>query len=61
MMGAAGDGLHDRLMEFTTPASGANFFAPSLNVLRSLPRLPRWSYWATAGARHAPLARHFFV
>jgi len=42
MMGAAGDGLHDRLMEFTTPASGANFFAPSLNVLRSLPRrLPR--------------------
>jgi hypothetical protein len=22
MMGAAGDGLHDRLMEFTTPASG---------------------------------------
>lgn len=38
MMGAAGDGLHDRLMEFTTPVSGANFFAPSLNLLRSLPR-----------------------
>jgi len=38
MMGAAGDGLHDRLMEFTTAVSGAHFFAPSLNVLRSLPR-----------------------
>ena len=38
MYGAAGDGLHDRLMEFTRPVSGATFFAPSLNVLRSLAR-----------------------
>jgi putative iron-dependent peroxidase len=38
MLGAAGDGLHDRLMEFTTPVSGATFFAPSLSVLRSFPR-----------------------
>jgi putative iron-dependent peroxidase len=38
MYGAAGDGLHDRLMEFTRPVSGATFFAPSLNGLRSLAR-----------------------
>jgi putative iron-dependent peroxidase len=36
MMGAAGDGLHDRLMEFTRAVSGANFFAPSLAGLRAL-------------------------
>jgi len=36
MMGASGDGLHDRLMEFSHAVSGANFFAPSLRVLRSL-------------------------
>lgn len=34
--GTSGDGLHDRLMEFTRAVSGANFFAPSLRVLRSL-------------------------
>lgn len=38
MYGAAGDSLHDRLMEFTRPVSGAIFFAPSLNVMRSLAR-----------------------
>jgi putative iron-dependent peroxidase len=36
MMGTAGDDLHDRLMDFTVPVSGAMFFAPSLRVLRSL-------------------------
>jgi len=36
MMGAGGDGLHDRLMEFSRAVSGATFFAPSLKVLKSL-------------------------
>ncbi len=36
MLGVAGDGLHDRLMEFSRAVSGANFFAPSLRTLRSL-------------------------
>ncbi len=36
MMGTAGDGLHDHLMDFTRPVSGATFFAPSLKVLASL-------------------------
>ncbi len=38
MMDAAGDGLHDHLMDFTRAVSGATFFAPSLRVLRSLQR-----------------------
>jgi hypothetical protein len=28
MMGTSGDGLHDRLMEFSRAVSGATFFAP---------------------------------
>lgn len=36
VMGSSGDGLHDRLMEFSRAVSGANFFAPSLRMLRSL-------------------------
>jgi putative iron-dependent peroxidase len=36
MLGASGDGLHDRLLEFTRAVSGATFFAPSLRTLRSL-------------------------
>jgi putative iron-dependent peroxidase len=36
MLGAAGDGRHDRLMEFTRPVSGAFFFVPSLGVLKRL-------------------------
>jgi putative iron-dependent peroxidase len=36
MYGTSGDGLHDRLMEFTRAVSGANFFAPSLKVLKRL-------------------------
>jgi porphyrinogen peroxidase len=33
MYGGVGDGLHDRLMDFTTPVSGAFYFAPSLDAL----------------------------
>ncbi len=36
IIGASGDGLHDRLMDFTQAVSGANFFAPSIEMLRSL-------------------------
>src|SRR5581483_3069968 len=36
MYGTAGDGLHDRLMDFTRAVTGATFFAPSLEVLKSL-------------------------
>ena len=38
MMGSAGDGVHDRLMEFSRAVSGANFFAPSLATLRAIAR-----------------------
>jgi len=36
MYGSAGDGLHDRLMDFTTPVSGAFYFAPSLDALSGI-------------------------
>ncbi|GAB6043355.1 Dyp-type peroxidase [Endothiovibrio diazotrophicus] len=36
MFGTTADGLHDRLMEFTTPVSGGYFFAPSKEVLARL-------------------------
>jgi NAD(P) transhydrogenase len=36
MIGATGDGLHDRLIEFSRAVTGANFFAPSLRVLKQL-------------------------
>lgn len=36
MMGAAGDGKHDRLMEFSRAVTGATFFAPSLETIASL-------------------------
>jgi deferrochelatase/peroxidase EfeB len=36
VMGRAGDGRRDKLMEFTYAVSGANFFAPSLQVLKTL-------------------------
>lgn len=39
MMGTAGDGYHDHLMDFTRAVSGATFFAPSLSVLASLGRI----------------------
>jgi putative iron-dependent peroxidase len=33
MFGTAADGLQDRLLEFTTPLTGANYFVPSLDAL----------------------------
>jgi putative iron-dependent peroxidase len=36
MMGTTGDGLHDRLMEFTRAVTGATYFVPSLETLSSL-------------------------
>lgn len=36
MYGLAGDGLTDRLLEFTQAVSGAYYFAPSLQALRGL-------------------------
>jgi putative iron-dependent peroxidase len=36
MMGAADDGKHDRLMEFSRAVTGATFFAPSLETIASL-------------------------
>ena len=36
MMGTAGDGVHDRLMDFSHAVSGAHFFAPALKTLRAL-------------------------
>ncbi|HXX90242.1 MAG TPA: Dyp-type peroxidase [Acidimicrobiales bacterium] len=36
MFGVAGDGLHDRLTDFSTPVSGAYYFVPSLESLAAL-------------------------
>jgi porphyrinogen peroxidase len=36
MFGNAGDGVHDRLTDFSRPVSGAYYFAPSLNALNEL-------------------------
>ncbi len=36
MFGTSSDGMHDRLMEFSQPVSGAYFFAPSLDVLEQI-------------------------
>ena len=33
MFGHSGDGLRDRLTEFTTPVTSANYFVPSLAAL----------------------------
>ena len=33
MFGTSGDGEHDHLTDFTTPVSGAHYFAPSLDAL----------------------------
>jgi len=38
MIGTSGDGLYDHLMDYSQAVSGANFFAPSLDVLKSLGR-----------------------
>lgn len=36
MFGTSGDGLHDRLLHFTTPVNGAYFFAPSEDLLEKV-------------------------
>ena len=36
MFGTTGDGVHDRLTDFSCPVSGAYYFAPSLNALNEL-------------------------
>jgi porphyrinogen peroxidase len=36
MFGTSGDGLHDRLTEFTTPSSGSYYFVPSLESLAAI-------------------------
>jgi len=36
MFGADNDGLRDRLVDFSRPASGALCFAPSLATLREI-------------------------
>ena len=36
MFGTTGDGVHDRLIDFSRPVSGAYYFAPSLNALSEL-------------------------
>jgi porphyrinogen peroxidase len=38
IMGNSDDGRHDHLMDFTRAVSGATFFAPALDILRSLAR-----------------------
>jgi hypothetical protein len=35
MIGSAGDGLHDRLMDFSRSVSGANFFARHFDAARA--------------------------
>ena len=48
---ADADGVYDRLLDFTTPVTGTNFFAPSLEVLEGLADAP-----AAAAASAAPVA-----
>lgn len=36
MFGTSGDGLHDRLTDFSTPVTGAYYFAPSVEALHAL-------------------------
>lgn len=36
MFGTVGDGLHDRLTDFSHPVSGSYYFAPSLDALNSV-------------------------
>ena len=38
MFGTAGDGIHDRLTDYSRPVSGAYYFAPSLTMLAELGR-----------------------
>jgi porphyrinogen peroxidase len=36
IFGTTGDGLHDRLVDFTAPVSGSFYFAPSLDALNGI-------------------------
>ncbi len=36
MFDLTGDGLHDHLTDFTTPVTGAYYFAPRLDAIRNL-------------------------
>jgi putative iron-dependent peroxidase len=36
MFGASGDGVHDRLIEFSRPLTSSNWFAPSEESLNTL-------------------------
>jgi putative iron-dependent peroxidase len=36
MFGTAGDGIHDRLVDFSRPVSGAYYFAPPLDLLAAM-------------------------
>lgn len=40
MYGTAGDGIHDRLMDFTRPVSGAYYFTPSVEVMNHIAPTP---------------------
>jgi deferrochelatase/peroxidase EfeB len=41
MFGSGGDGLSDRLTEFSRPVAGACYFAPSLNALAAVDPMSR--------------------
>jgi Dyp-type peroxidase family len=43
MFGTAGDGVHDRLTDFSHPVSGAHYFAPSLTVLNEIADSDRYA------------------
>lgn len=51
---ADADGVYDRLVDFTTPVTGTNFFAPSLDVLEALADPPADAGTAGAAAGTAP-------
>ena len=36
MFGTSGDGMHDRLIDYTRPVSGALYFAPSSDALKDV-------------------------
>ena len=40
MYGASGDGVHDRLMDFVHPVSGAYYFVPSVEALNAIAPIP---------------------
>ena len=36
MFGTSGDGLHDHLLDFSTPVTGSYYFAPSIDDLAAV-------------------------